>query len=541
MAALAAGPSCFDPGRDGGSGADSGSGGGAGEGEGEGEGQVDPGGGEGEGEQPARSEGEGEGGGDVRQSDTLELLDGTSLRESFIEALDAEIVDHVLYVCTNVQGMLVFDLSEPERPDWLARLDTPASASPFPHCQHLALDTDTGILYVTNRGDQLAPDPYIVAFDVAVPWLDAGALGLEYYPGMAFEGIRIRDGHIYAAIHQGGLAVLQLIDGTPPIEVGREDALVNAWQLELDDDLAYVADGQGGLKVVDIANPRQPTLLSEVALEGQAKDLQLYDGYVYVALGAAGMAVVDVGDASNPVVVSTVDTPGSAVGVTISVEHAVVSDWNDLRVFDVRDPMRPIAVASERLPVFSEESGGRVTESDFSRTLGIASDGDIVAALEWNGPVIYRLHPDQEQVDLQVTTAELRFFAAEPGDSVTRVVVFSNRGQATMQVLDAWVDPRTGFSIGDLPEELLPGETAFFEVTYTAPEGARPPRGVVEWLTLFTNDPDEREHGIPLFLNMQGLGVGDRIPDGTFPTFGGGEITLEDIDGPVLLAYFATF
>src|SRR5919204_5108408 len=73
--------------------------------------------------------------------------------------------DGRLFYCTGVQGLLVADASDPTQIRPIAQL-RPSLASPrFPRCQHVAFEGD--VVYVSSRGDELQPKPFVTAFDIS--------------------------------------------------------------------------------------------------------------------------------------------------------------------------------------------------------------------------------------------------------------------------------------------------------------------------------------------------------------------------------------
>jgi hypothetical protein len=242
---------------------------------------------------------------------------------------------------------------------------------------------------------------------------------------------------------------------------------------------------------------------------------------------------VDVTDPDAPSVLSTADTPGSALQVSVSTtaigssRHAVIADWNDLRVFDVSDPSAPLLVASERV----------LTTGAFSRVLGAAIAGDAVFAGEWTGLVSYRLQPGVVAPDLKPWETSLSWGEVAAGETDAVTLVVENQGTAPLVIWELSVEG-AGFSTSARDVAIDPGDRTAIEIAFTAETTDQVDGAIV----LRSDDPDEPERTIPLVANRPGLDVGDAAPEVLVALHGGGEWRSSQHPGKVLvLAYFATF
>jgi len=236
-------------------------------------------------------------------------------------------------------------------------------------------------------------------------------------------------------------------------------------------------------------------------------------------------------DAASNTLITTLDTPGSALGVARgrAVDAIYVSDWNDIRVYDVSDRQAPVLVGHE--PV-------RLSADQDSRTLGIgAGRGDVFFSGNWTNLSSYRYHARRAAPDLDLSPGQLFLPRTEGGESTSALLTLTNSGGEALKLL-GWTTHGRDLEV-DLTAVTLPsGESQTLGVTF-APRRSHPLDG---WINLKSNDADEPNKCIPVMANQGGLGVGDKIPDVTFLGLEGGSFNTRDLKGEVvLLAYFATF
>ena len=441
---------------------------------------------------------------------------------SFSELGDIEVDGDIVWFCSGVIGLNAYDAKNPAKMTILDRVAFSAGDDFYPRCQHLALAGNR--VYATNRGDTIQPDSFIAVVDATDPenLIELDALVTEDN----YEGITTSGDLLIAAAHEDGLIVL---DRHTLTEIGRVTAgLTNPWQVRVDGDLAYVADGDAGLTIVDLSDPEAPFVVSTIETGGTAKDLVLWGDTAYVAAGGAGLAVVDL---PSSTLTELVDTPGSALAVARgkSVDAVYVSDWNDLRVYDVSDRQSPSLVGHEPVLLHADQD---------SRTLGVgAGPGDVFFSGNWTALGSYRYHPDKIAPDLDLSPGQIFLARTEGGDTTKALVTVTNSGGKPLKLEGANAHGKD-LEVDLDPTTLAPGEALNFSVTFAPRRG----HTLDGWINLHSNDADEPNKCIPVMANHDGLGVGDAILDATFLSLDGQPYNTTDLRGKVvLLAYFATF
>ena len=429
--------------------------------------------------------------------------------------------DGLLFYCTGVQGLLVVDAVDPARMRPVARLASSRGSPEFPRCQHLAWDGDA--VYVTSRGDELQPVPFVALFDLA----QRREIATFQLPGKSFEGIAASSGKAYVAMHQDGLLVLER-SGTALVQRGVATGLQNARGVEVSGARVYVADGAGGLAVVDVSDAANPRTLGRALTGGNAGSVVVEGSLAYVAAGSAGLAIVDVSDPTAPRLLGTAPTPGNAVQVSVARGRAWVAAWNDVRVFDVSEPARPRLIAVEHVP----------TGSLLSRVLGVAARGDNGFFGEWTGMYSYELHPQRTAPHLSVAQRTIEFGVVAPGRADAFALAVKNEGTARLVAWSVAVPDSAAFKV-DRPSLLLEtGQEAAIEITFH-PSTASLQRGT---LVIQSDDPGAMDVRIPITGNRPGASVGDPAPEVAVELLDGTTWQLSKQTGKVVvLAYFATF
>jgi hypothetical protein len=455
--------------------------------------------------------------------DPIELLD-TYDGPHFAELLEVVTWGDRIAFCSGVHGLDLYDAADPED---LQLLDTTGfgDGDKFARCQHLAVDEAGERIYVSAHSDQTNPDAFLAVIDASNPG-ELIPLG-QHLRNDEVEGIAVTGDLLLVAAHAGGLHVYERGEGAylaPLHEVG---GIGNAWTVHANGDVAYVTDGDGQLVVVDISIPEAAHVVHTLELPGTPRHLVIDADRAFVALGTAGVALVSLADPAAPELLEVEDTPGSALAVAAGTNAIYVADWNDIRVFDLSDRADAAPVGHEPLPI----EGGSA-----SRTLGIAGRDDIIFSSNWTEMVSYRYHAGIEGPDLYPSTTLLALPPAGPGAPGVGGLQLFNHGTRTLQ-LDG-IEAGTEITVGGLPPSLEPGESTWIEVTL---EPADTSYYSAE-LTVLSDDPDQPALPVIVQANGAGMAIGDSVSHLSFVARGGSLVTLEDLQGSVvLLDYFATF
>lgn len=438
----------------------------------------------------------------------LGLYDGPR----FVEIEDVVVDGATVFICTNVQGLLVYDASDPAAPTELGRAIFSAGSLQYPRCSRLAVDGTT--VYATNPGDEIQPTPFLAAIDVGDPTdpAERAVAVLDAPP----EGLTAAGGRVFVAAHEAGVRIFDAELAPAGEIVGPQ----NAWSVAIEGDTAYVADASG-LLVYDVA--AEPVPMGSLALAGTPRELAVGEGRAAIPAGAGGVHVVDVADPAAPALIATLPTPGSALDVWLDGSFAYVAAWNDLRVFDL-----------DALALDATET--IVNEAAYSRVLSVAARGGVVYAGEWSGLYTLAFRPGVRAPDLWLSDRFVRF-SAGPGEVDAFALLLRNEGDARLRVTDL-ASRHAAFTVDATDLAIEPGETAVVEIVFAPQSAAK----VDSALDLVSDDPDEARAIVRLVANRPGVDVGDEAPDFDLFDLDGARHRLSYYRGsPVLIAYFATF
>ncbi len=455
---------------------------------------------------------------------------GRAQGPTFIEIVDVVADGDLVYACTGTKGLTIWDASGDGAPRLLSDETAPKyddlANTRFPRCQHVALDPSNNRLVITNRGDEIQPTPWIWAYDVTDPTRPDDLGGWTTFDSV--EGVAIRDGLIFAAMHTAGVTLMRLTDagGFDRLST-HSDEMSDAWVPVALDDRLYVAEGATGLRIYDIATD-EVALLGTLPLEGSSRDVVVEGDRAYVA-NSGGLAVVDISDPAAPMLLSQTDSAGTTLGLALGADSTVLmAEWDQVRAYDVSDPTAVRPIFAEVVP----------SDDDFSRVLGIDVDPARrrVYAGEWRGLQVFDHVGGGRGPDISVSPGVLQFGQLANGDEDTRVVVVRNHGDLPLTVHDLVGGP--GVTTDTECFQVPAGGATAVEVSLRVPDTAP----VDTALKVCSDDLDEGEHLIDISANVPGLSVGDMAPNIMLNDLDGNVWTTEQLRGNIaVLAYFATF
>jgi len=454
---------------------------------------------------------------------------GTANDSTFIEITDVLVKGRYAYVCTGVEGFLIYDLQKPGAMKVIGKAYSKQANPGFPRCQNSFVDGNYA--FIANHSDEFQPTSFIAAFDISNP--TAPKEVASYFDKSAsFEGFAVRKGFLFATSHRTGLWILSFQKNKLRLET-KLTGFKNAWGVALLAQHLLVADGIGGLKVVDIYDPKKPKIVATLTLPGFARRVVVKGNTAYLALGTDGFVMVDITQPTKPKMLAQVPTSHTIIDLEVSGDYVFATNWVDLRVYNVKQPKS--AYLEGRWTLTSR------TATSFTRNLAIGlgpgtSPGSyMMYAGEWEGLRSVEFKSTGRLPIAVVTEHRLFFPKVTPGKIDARSIKVSNDGGQTLQISAATQGP---FTV--LPKRLsiAPGKSDVLEVRF-APTSTGSATG---GLSLNTNDPNLTFLKLPLLGNQSGGAVGDVHPDFTLRSLDGKNHSLKSLRGKVvMLSYFATF
>ena len=281
------------------------------------------------------------------------------------------------YLACGCNGLFIFDISDPENPIFVNRVETPdevnwiAVKGGYAYVAEeelLIVDVDPpasaqivntmnpscSASYITISGDYayVSGGNKLSILDISDPVTPSKVTTVELPTGMmssnsfgkftvagdyAYVGMRHSAGDIGGG---GGTSYsFNIYDISTPESVhsvGSLDTISYARDIAVDGGYAYIVNGD--LMIIDIDPPQSPTIVGYSSLPDRTTSLELSGNYAYVTDSESGLEIFNVLNPESPYLVNTVNTPGSAEDVALSGDVAIIADEGaGLQVIDIGD------------------------------------------------------------------------------------------------------------------------------------------------------------------------------------------------------------
>jgi hypothetical protein len=417
-----------------------------------------------------------------------------------------------------------------------------------PGCIHLAWDGISNRVFTTHRGNISNP-AFLSGWDItgASSTVPPVQLPVLQEPGVSYEGIDISNGYLFVGLKEGGLGVYERnpTDNTLT-RIGTGTGFFNAWGVfaRESDNTIFVADGQAGLVSVNGSDPTNPTIIGRVLTGGDARDVWVnssyWGKYAYVSLGSGGVAVVDVSDLANMKIVSRIEMPGTALRVAYSQGYLAVAAWNDLRVYDVSNPVAPVFIGAARMTQDDGDFNDDNRPPSTMRVLGVAIRGRDVFAGSWWVLHSFKINAGNLAPNIRLPESAMQtdFGPVAVGDEKTIPFEVTNQGTAPLTMYRNYVQG-DAYTVSPEQMRLQPGETGELHLTFRPTSSGKQ----VGYLNLVSDDPDQPIRKAYLVGNMPGLGVGVPLPEthATLIADSSDWYASQTTGKVLLLGYWATF
>jgi hypothetical protein len=284
-------------------------------------------------------------------SDGLAVVDISNLNNPVLrtwllkagESRDLHVDGQRCYVACLGVGMRLLDVSDPTRPTCISGLD-----SAFKDVPAYAVAARDSFAYISWE-----PNPFFRTVSVADPLrpqIVAGCL----LPGFP-EGVVLRDSYAYVA-QDYGFHVINVARPRAPTLVATCELPDDYCGMDSRDTLAFVANGVSGLQIVSVAQPDSPAIIGEFTPPNGACDVSVVDTFAYVVSG--NLYIASVANATSPYLIDSIVLPtfGWSVATSDSMlfvgsnGHVYGHPGNDIHLFDIKDPVRPVLIGSLGAP-----------------------------------------------------------------------------------------------------------------------------------------------------------------------------------------------
>ena len=235
---------------------------------------------------------------------------------------DVKARDGFLYAATVSNGLLVFDVSEPEAPELVGQhyvYEVRGSPENFTNVHNIYLAPDEPLVFAINQSFPAADLRIIDVSDPAAAE-EVGRFAIEDGPGMPHDVHVIRrDGKLVAFLnylHAG----LWILDATDPSAIETlatidwEGAFSHGgWAFEVDGGLYYAHTSEGydkSLAILDVTDLSDPQVVSNFKTRDgiSIHNVEVVDSFGYISYYIDGLRVVDLRDPARPVEFAHYDT-----------------------------------------------------------------------------------------------------------------------------------------------------------------------------------------------------------------------------------------
>jgi hypothetical protein len=278
---------------------------------------------------------------DVRSSTGPRLVTSLSIDEHASDVLALGLVENCLYVFGRSAGLVIIDVSSPEKPR-LSRSLKSLSAAAFVRQGRYGYFAASG-LRIADLQDPASPQPVseLIGFGTSMDVAISGNLAV-------------------VASMTGGAAVLQFVDVSNPasprtlsyyssVDPGRP---VPKPEVEIIGSNAFLYHPRVGIKMLNVADPSVPVFMGSVDLP-YVYEMEAANGHLFVSDGAKLRVF-------RPQVTNVVEVSASQISsvVALSFENTnlYAADVRGLRIVSVANPSAPVELSF----CLTDEKTGRI-------------------------------------------------------------------------------------------------------------------------------------------------------------------------------------
>ncbi len=274
---------------------------------------------------------------------------------------DIIISENAAYLATNQQGVVILDVSNPDNPQLIHRIEIPSV------CCKLLLQDD--VLFVKL-------EEHLRIYNVS-NLENPGLICEMEHPGSWGLGLVLSDDMLFISSWECGLQIFDVSDLEHPVRIGRYSSnKAPGMGVQVVGNVAFYAAGDHraennrwqGILALDVSDPRNIVQLD--SLPGLNRNLIIQNDLAYVS-GSNSLDVIDVSDPTDIQNVGSYNCRHSDVRTIDAVGNVVyigTQGLDKIRSFDISDPEHPI-------------QRGRITAMEEPRDVVIAGDFTYVCTM----------------------------------------------------------------------------------------------------------------------------------------------------------------
>ena len=236
-------------------------------------------------------------------------------------------VDGVYAYLTNNDGLLVFDVHDPEDPRQIGNVGLGVTFGVTVRREHAFTVGEEGLSIIDIK-DPLHPEK----------------LGDLQGQGEG-HSICVEDGLAYIA-SSAGLEIVNISDPANPLQVSHFSSGGDARGIVLVDSVVYLANRVNGLEMIDVTNPPDPRKIATVRGTGVAWNVHQYQDYLFLGRHRYGVDIFRIEEKRNPqrIGIFCDDDEGETLSVWGDNAYLHVADNFSIELLDITNPAVPLEI-----------------------------------------------------------------------------------------------------------------------------------------------------------------------------------------------------
>jgi len=308
---------------------------------------------------------------DLTQPSTPILRSTTMLAR---EPYGISIKNNIAYIAGGLDGVLAFDVTIKELPDFLGALNTDGTANDIEiisafayvsdlngHLKAFTINDPANMKLVETYEDAPRPTKVVTQDNllyisdlyagliVLNPDLPTRVSSITNFPAPTLTRDLAVDGDLACLVTDyWDLLIYDLTaNSTSPLLAEQAMTPGTVYGSDVDGNIAYITSSASDLEVFDFSDPTNPILLGTMSSDAPMYSIDVVDNIAYIAGGTNGLRVVDVSDHANPQLIADPPPTGNSFFVKASGTRVYVCDvFSGVQVFDASDPSAPQLLGS---------------------------------------------------------------------------------------------------------------------------------------------------------------------------------------------------
>ena len=307
-------------------------------------------------------------------------------------AYDVTVAGNRAYVALGVNGLAIYDVTNPSRPVQLGFYATAHPAEAVKVSCDAAWVVETRFENAVSRG-------FIEMIDVTNP--QAPVKVGEYQTERGIFDMQVINTRAY--IGSEGLEIVEFATPQNPARLGRY-AANSVVGIHVVGTRAHLAVGENGMEIIDVTDPANLVRLGAFETEGFTRRVHVAGNYAYLsvrhAVGNMDVQIIDVSAPNSPTAAGGYKTWSDAPLLRVSGDYAYVLwlRWSgthnvgNLEILDVTAPTNPVPVGAAEIEAYGTSGlmGGFAVSGDH---VYLAAQNGGLQILDVSDPT-HPLHPE---------------------------------------------------------------------------------------------------------------------------------------------------